>query len=56
MGDLNAKVGGDCESWKGALGKFGYGQENERGQRLLEFCLSNNLKIMNTYCIPTAEG
>jgi hypothetical protein len=48
MGDFNAKVGTDWKTWKGAIGKFGHGEENERGERLLQFCLNNNLKIMNT--------
>src|SRR6218665_2395722 len=48
MGDFNAKVGKDWETWTGAMGKFGYGEENERGERLLNFCLGNSLKIMNT--------
>ena len=48
MGDFNAKVGKDWETWRGAMGKFGYGEENQRGGRLLNFCLCNSLKIMNT--------
>ena len=48
MGDFNAKVGKDWETWKGAMGKFGYGEENERGEKLLNFCTNNNLRIMNT--------
>ena len=30
------------------MGKFGYGEENDRGERLINFCLTNNLMIMNT--------
>ena len=30
------------------MGKFGYGEENERGEKLLNFCLNNNLVIANT--------
>lgn len=48
MGDFNAKVGKDWSTWKGAIGKFGHGKKNERGERLLNFCLANSLKIMNT--------
>jgi hypothetical protein len=51
MGDFNAKVGDDWNTWNGVIGKFSYGQENEIGQRLLEFCLhffSPSLKVMNT--------
>jgi len=49
MGDFNAKVGTDSETWKGVLGHHGYGDENERGERLLEFCQLNKLSIMNTW-------
>jgi len=48
MGDFNAKIGNDWKTWRGAMGKFGYGEENERGERLLNFCLNNNLRVMNT--------
>ena len=48
LGDWNAKVGKNWRAWHGALGKFGYGEENERGENLLNFCLNNNLVIANT--------
>jgi len=48
MGDFNAKVGRDWSTWGGAIGKFGFGDMNDRGERLLNFCLTNNLRIMNT--------
>ena len=47
-GDFNAKVGSDWDTWKRAIGKFGYGQENDRGERLLHLCLNNNFVITNT--------
>ena len=49
MGDFNAKVGSDWESWNGTLGKFGLGESNDRGERLLNFCALNNLCITNTF-------
>lgn len=49
MGDFNAKVGTDFEMWKGVIGHHGYGEENERGERLLQFCQLNKLCIMNTW-------
>ncbi|XP_072025129.1 craniofacial development protein 2-like [Amphiura filiformis] len=49
MGDFNSKVGTDWESWNGILGKFGYGESNERGERLLNFCAQNDLCISNTF-------
>ena len=48
MEDFSAKVGGEWEIWKRALGKFGYGKENERGERLLNVRTNNNFRVMNT--------
>ena len=49
MGDWNAKVGTDHETWHKAIGRHGYGDMNDRGERLLEFCSENQLCITNTY-------
>ena len=47
MGDLNAKIG---EGSRGdVVGRFGLGEGNERGNRLIQFCIQNNLSIMNTF-------
>ncbi|XP_072051743.1 craniofacial development protein 2-like [Amphiura filiformis] len=48
MGDLNAKVGCDCTQWENVIGNHGYGQRNDRGEKLLNFCAVNNLFITNT--------
>ena len=45
-GDWNAKVGG--QETPGVTGKFGFGVQNEAGQRLIEFCQENALVIANT--------
>ena len=47
IGDWNAKVGSQ-ESLE-VTGKFGFGVQNEVGQRLLEFCQENALIIANTF-------
>ena len=49
MGDWNAKVGNDHKTWSNTIGQYGFGEVNERGERLLEFCCSNELCITNTY-------
>ena len=36
IGDWNAKVG--SQETPGVTGKFGFGVQNEAGQRLIEFC------------------
>ena len=46
IGDWNAKVG--SQETPGVTGKFGLGEWNEAGQRLIEFCQENALVIANT--------
>ena len=45
--DWNAKVG--SQEIPGVTGKFGFGVQNEVGQRLIEFCQENALVIANTF-------
>ena len=46
IGDWNAKVG--SQEIPGVRGKFGFGLQNEAGQRLIEFCQENTLVIANS--------
>ena len=46
IGDWNAKPG--SQETPGVTGKFGLGEQNEAGQRLIEFCQENTLIIANT--------
>ena len=47
VGDANSKIGRmACAS--ATHGKYGLGEQNEQGQRLLEFCTINNLIVTNT--------
>uniref|UniRef100_H3ACV8 Endonuclease/exonuclease/phosphatase domain-containing protein n=1 Tax=Latimeria chalumnae TaxID=7897 RepID=H3ACV8_LATCH len=48
MGDFTAKVGHDYQTWKPALGPHEYGDINERGERLLQFSMSNRFVIINS--------
>ena len=49
MGDFNAHVGTDTDTWKGVIGKHGVTGLNENKRYLLQLCCSNRLHIMNTY-------
>ena len=46
IGDWNAK--GGSQETPGVTGKFGFGVQNEAGQRLIEFCQENTLVPANT--------
>ena len=46
IGDGNAKVG--SQEIPGVTGKFGFGVQNEAGQKLTEFCQEKALVIANT--------
>jgi hypothetical protein len=48
LGDFNARVGADNSTWS-PLGRYGVGNINDNGLRLLEFCTQNNLAITNTF-------
>ena len=49
MGDFNAHIGTDNETWKGVIGRHGVTGFNENGRYLLQLCCSNGLCIMNTF-------
>ena len=47
MGDFNAKIGKGEQGE--VVGTRGLGERNERGERLVEFCISNNLIVCNSW-------
>jgi hypothetical protein len=48
LGDFNARVGSDSETWP-CLGSFGTGKLNANGLLLLKLCMELNLTITNTF-------
>ena len=49
LGDFNARVGSDHSTWNSVIGPHGTGECNENGERLLDFCASNQLIVSNTW-------
>ena len=49
MGDFNAHVGTDTDTWKGMIKKQKVTGLNENERYLLQLCCSNRLQIMNTF-------
>ena len=49
LGNFNARVGADNDSWPSCLGPFGVGKMNENGQQLLKLCVFHNLCITNSF-------
>ncbi|XDV44251.1 hypothetical protein PO909_012565 [Leuciscus waleckii] len=49
VGDFNARVGSDCETYAGIIGKFGKGKKNTNGDLLLHFCAQQELCLTNTF-------
>lgn len=46
MGDFNAKIGKG--TFGGLVGSYDLGQRNERGDRRLQFCQEESMKVTNT--------
>ena len=47
LADWNAKVG--SQETSGVTGKFGFGVQNEAGQKVMEFCQESKLVIANNF-------
>ncbi|KAI0237944.1 hypothetical protein LSAT2_011450, partial [Lamellibrachia satsuma] len=48
LGDFNARVGRDHETWERVIGHHGMGNENANGSLLLNMCAEYQLTITNT--------
>jgi len=46
--DWNAKIGKTSVEWQDIIGNYGFGERNERRERLLQFAMENDLVVANT--------
>ncbi|CAH2092476.1 unnamed protein product [Euphydryas editha] len=49
MGDFNAKIGSPNTNHYPVLGQYGFGVNNDRGERLINHAFQYKLSIMNTF-------
>ena len=48
LGDVNGRVSNAVTDYENVLGPHGDPERNANGKRILQFCLANNVKILNT--------
>ncbi|XP_039283900.1 uncharacterized protein LOC120351281 [Nilaparvata lugens] len=49
MGDFNAHVGSSRAGYEEVIGCFSYGTRNEEGEKLLDLCQRNGMRVANTW-------
>ena len=49
MGDMNGHIGVDRTGIENVLGAFSIGDRNREGENLIDFCVENQMYIMNTF-------
>ena len=53
--DFNAHVGEGNQGDAEVVGKYGFGQRNDEGQKVVDFAKSGDMAVVNTYCMKKAK-
>ena len=48
LGDMNAHVGSENRGYEDVSGKYGWGERNQEGEKVLQMCQRQGMKIWNT--------
>ena len=49
IGDFNGHIGSERDGVESVIGAFSVGNKNREGERILDFCILNDLAVMNTF-------
>ena len=49
IGDMNGHIGTDRTGIENILGAFSIGDRNREGENIIDFCVENQMSIMNTF-------
>ncbi|CAH2091369.1 unnamed protein product [Euphydryas editha] len=55
IGDFNGQIGAKSDKEEFIIGKYGQGKRTDNGQRMINFCFEQNLRVMNTFFLKKQD-